>query len=231
MNEPNILIIETATEVCSVAIACGNKLIVEKETQKQNSHSSLINTFIKDVLQKANLKFDDLNAIAISEGPGSYTGLRIGASAAKALAYSLNKPLIAFNTLKSLANGIVSYMTHVDEFQYISTLDARRDELYIAIYDNNLNEILAPTNKILPNKELNDLLLSKQCVIVGNAALKLNDFQEFECQIKSDIINYSAKNAVGIVYTKYLKEDFCDVAYFEPNYIKPFYTTAKKLKL
>lgn len=231
MDEPNILIIETATQVCSVALCNGDKLVAEKETNKENSHSALINGFIHEVLQNANLAYDDLHAIAVSEGPGSYTGLRIGASAAKALAYTLNKPLISYNTLKSLANGIVSKTTHNNKFQYISTLDARRDELYLAIYDNELNEIFEPTNVVLPNSALNDVLLAKKCIIVGNAALKLNDFQDFEGEVKNEEVSYSAKNAINLVSQLYKEQKFADVAYFEPNYIKPFYTTAKKIKL
>jgi len=227
MNHPNILIIETATQVCSVALAAGNTLIALKETQKENSHSALINAFIIEVLKQASLNFEDLNAIAISEGPGSYTGLRIGASAAKALAYSLNVPLIAFNTLKSLAAGIAEKLTHNNHFQYISTIDARRDELYLAIYDHELKELLQPCNMVLPNTHLNELLNIKKCIIVGNAAIKLSDFQEFEHKIKNELINYSASNAVGLVNNLYNLNVIADTAYFEPNYIKPFYSKAQ----
>jgi len=231
MSEPYILIIETATEICSVAVTKGNNLLACKETNKANSHSTLINDFIIEVVEKAELNLNQLHAIAVSEGPGSYTGLRIGASAAKALAYSLNKPLLAFNTLKSLASGIVAHYTHNNQFQYISTIDARRNELYMAIYDHQLNEILSPINYILPNEELNAILTRKKCLIAGNAAMKLNDLQDFECKLVNDEISVSAVNAVQLVNQKFLNQNFSDVAYFEPNYIKPFYTTAKKIKL
>jgi len=227
-SSPLILLIETATTVCSVALARGEQLLSCVETLRENSHSELINGFIEKCLSDAGFTFKDLSAVAVSEGPGSYTGLRIGASAAKAIAYSMNVPLIGYNTLEALAYGLHGKITYSLENRYISTIDARRDEVYIAIYDASLKPLLAPTNLILPDAGLKTITKGAKCWISGNAArktLELNSLQNVNCL---DDITYSAAHGVSLASNLYMESRFMDVAYFEPNYIKPFYTTFNK---
>jgi len=221
----NFISIETATNICSVSVFKNNELLALKESEIMNSHSSNITLFIKDALKTSGLQFVDLSAIAVSAGPGSYTGLRIGTSAAKAIAFSLNIPLIAYNTLKSLVCGLLA--TNKSDCFYGAAIDARRDEVYIAIYDNNLNNILAPQNMILKKGALKHILADKTLIISGNGGEKVRKITKNPSIIYDHFVKCSSKHPIKIIIKKYQSKQFEETAYFEPIYIKPFFTLQK----
>lgn len=224
-----ILCIETATEICSVALINNDKIIAFEHDLSGNSHASKLHLLVENVLQKANIGFNDLNAVAISKGPGSYTGLRVGVSAAKGYCYVLNIPLIAINTLQSLANGYL--MQHPNYSGLICPMiDARRMEVYCAVFDSNLNEILPTQAKIIDEHSFANELAQNEIVFIGNGAEKCNG--KFETQNPKFEIGYvcNATYLSSLAHKAFEQKQFEDVAYFEPYYLKDFVgTVAKKL--
>ena len=212
-----ILNIETATKNCSVSLSNEGKTMVCKEIAEQNfSHAEKLHLFIAEVLAENNLVFSDLSAVAVSQGPGSYTGLRIGVSSAKGLCYALNIPLIAVDTLQLLAKQI-----QIEKGIILPMIDARRMEVFTAFYDKNFNQIRNVQAEIIDENsyaEIDEILH-----LVGDGTEKFkttltNDKFVFH----SNVIYPSAKEMSALSYEKFQKQDFVDVAYFEPFYLKDF---------
>lgn len=213
-----ILLLETATKVCSVALAENGNLISIKELYDEKySHAEKLNLFIEEVLQNANKKFNDLDAIAVSEGPGSYTGLRIGTSSAKGLCYALNIPLIAVNSLQSLAN-LVTEKTDV----IIPLFDAMRMEVYAAAYDSSLNELEKTSAKIIDSNSFENFLANKKVTFVGPGAAKCVDIIQAPNATFNLNLQVSAQGMISSAEKKFNAAQFVDVAYFEPFYLKDF---------
>ncbi len=214
---PYILCIETATTNCSVALSKDGKLIQSKEDYNTSySHAELLHVFIEEVLQQAGVALKELDAIAVSKGPGSYTGLRIGVSAAKGLCYALGIPLIAIPTLTALAhqvqeNGLI-----------IPMLDARRMEVYSAIFDQQHQQQRATQAQILEENSFAEELAATKVYFIGNGVAK---FEEI-CQHPNAVFIAdklpSAKETSVLAAEKYKQKEFEDVAYFEPYYLKDF---------
>ena len=224
-----ILSIETSTTDCSVAISEDGKTMACEKLFLEKSHANLLTLVIESLASHVNIKLNDLNAIAVSKGPGSYTGLRIGVSTAKGLCYALDKPLIAINTLKAMAHEINHY--NVNNYLLCPMIDARRMEVYTALYDCDLNEVQPTSAKILEEDSFHETLDSSNVLFFGNGS---NKFQEL-IQAKSgahfiDAVSPSAFAIGALAYESFVKNDFEDVAYFEPYYLKDFMaTTPKKL--
>lgn len=220
-----ILCIETSTTNCSVAISKNDVLVAIKEDNNAGySHAEKLHVFIKEILEEAKIEKKELSAIVVSKGPGSYTGLRIGVSTTKGLCYALGVPLIAVNTLESMANQVV-----LESDSYIiPMLDARRMEVYTAIYNSAYAEI-KPTSALILNEEsYSSFLNEKACYFIGNGALK---FKELCKHANANFMEEkfpSAKELIKIGYKKYINKQFEDVAYFEPFYLKDFVTTKKQ---
>ena len=223
-----ILQIETATPVCSVAISINGKTIAVKEEKAANIHASSLTLFIAEVMEMAAIKYADLDAVAVSKGPGSYTGLRIGVSTAKGLCFALDKPLIAINTLKMMANG---YLLQHPNFGGLlcPMIDARRMEVFTAVFDHHLNEVENTHAKIVDEKSFVLELQNNYVSFIGDGAEK--------CKVVIDnpnahfhLENYnSAAFMSNLAYAAYQSAEFEDVAYFEPFYLKDFvFTTPKK---
>ena len=220
-----ILNLETATTNCSVCIARGSEILALREDDTPNySHSEQLHVFIKECLEEAGLKTSDLDAVAVSKGPGSYTGLRIGVSAAKGLCYSLDIPLISIPTLKSIASQFNAGKTDY----IIPVLDARRMEVYSAVFDANLNEVRETKAEIIGENAFKKYYVGNTVHILGSGAEKI------ESTLTSSNISYdlnaqpSSKGMVTLSDAKYDLKDFEDVAYFEPYYLKDFMITKKK---
>ena len=211
-----ILNIETSTTVCSVSISENDTLLASKEIDNGYSHAENLHVFIKELLTETNLNPNDLNAVAVSKGPGSYTGLRIGVSSAKGLCYALNIPLISINTLQILANCIENKN---EKYFYCPMLDARRMEVYTAVYDFNLNEDL-PTEALIVDEQSIEKYKKYPSIYFLLSALPNTNF------IKE--VKPSAKNMVNLSYQKIINKQFEDVVYFEPFYLKDFMITSKK---
>ena len=217
---PLILNIETSTTLCSVALAEAGKVISVKEINEGYTHAENLHVFIEEVLEKAGKSVKDINAIAVGSGPGSYTGLRIGVSAAKGLAYALQIPLISVNTLQIMA--AVAIQKEKSDVLFCPMLDARRMEVYTALFDKNLNTIKETTAKILP-EDLSFFTTGKAIAFFGDGMLKCKEIlsQIPQSSFIDDVVPLSGALA-QLSYEKYGKKQFEDVAYFEPFYLKDF---------
>jgi tRNA threonylcarbamoyladenosine biosynthesis protein TsaB len=215
-----ILLIETATASCSIAIAQDEKVLAVKELHEKNIHASQITLFIEDVLKDASLTFKHLNAVAVSKGPGSYTGLRIGVSTAKGICFALDIPMIGISTLEAMASALVS--TSLEREYYCPMIDARRMEVYTAMYDSDLNEIQPVEAKIVDSDSYNEQLTTRKIIFFGDGASKCTEFlANPNATIKTDFIN-SARHLAKLALRRYNSEEFEDLAYFEPYYLKDF---------
>lgn len=222
-----ILNLETATTNCSVSLAKDGALIAIKENNTPNySHSEQLHVFIQNVLEAAALSSSDLDAIAVSKGPGSYTGLRIGVSAAKGLCFSLDIPLVSIETLKSLASE-----SNSDDYDFIiPLLDARRMEVYSKVFDGELNEIRETKAEIIDERSFEAYTSKGEVLLIGSGASKCQELIESPSVSFDTIAVPSAKQMAALSYEKYANDMFEDVAYFEPYYLKDFIIQTKKKK-
>ncbi|MBA2613711.1 MAG: tRNA (adenosine(37)-N6)-threonylcarbamoyltransferase complex dimerization subunit type 1 TsaB [Bacteroidetes bacterium] len=222
-----ILNIETSTTVCSVSISQNGELLSCKEINNGYTHAENLHVFIKEVLHEVSLDISKLNAVAISKGPGSYTGLRIGVSAAKGLAYGLNIPLIALDTLQVMTNSAL--VKEAKGEAYCPMIDARRMEVYTAVYDNTLKQLKKTEALIVDENSIKHFSSFNKICFFGDGMQKC---QEVLGQLKNaefiDNIFPSAKNMCDLSYKKYKEEKFEDVAYLEPFYLKDFLIISKK---
>ena len=218
-----ILNIETTTKNCSVALAKEGKTILCKEIAEEGySHAERLHVFIEEIIKETGITYQDISAIAVSQGPGSYTGLRIGVSAAKGLCFALDIPLIAVDTLQVLAS-----QANVSSGLIIPMLDARRMEVYSAIYTSNFENKREVQAEIITENSFDDL--QDTIYFVGDCAEKCKPVLTKENFIFMDEIKYpSAKDMSFLSYEKHQKNDTVDVAYFEPYYLKDFMMTISK---
>lgn len=213
-----ILCLETATTNCSVGIAINGKIVSLKEdNSKSYSHAEKLHLFINEALEEAGITIADLDAIAISKGPGSYTGLRIGVSAAKGLCFSLDIPLISVPTLDLLA-----YKLKGKTGIFISMLDARRMEVYSSVYDSKINQIRETKAEVLDEQSFIEYLEQSQVHFIGNGVAKFEDICTHTNAVFHKQKFPSAQEMAEIAELKYQKSDIEDVAYFEPYYLKDF---------
>jgi tRNA threonylcarbamoyladenosine biosynthesis protein TsaB len=225
-----ILNIETATTVCSVSLAKDGCILALKEINGDYSHAENLTLFIVDVCKQANLQLSDVDAIAVSKGPGSYTGLRIGVSTAKGLCYSLNKPLIAINTLISMTHDVNSSVggQHPTTL-FCPMIDARRMEVYCAIYDAELKCMKEVAAEIIDENSFSEVLLKNKIVFYGDGAFKCWEvLSKNKNAMFLDKIVPSAKGMVMLSEKAFNEKQFEDVAYFEPFYLKDFVAGKKK---
>ncbi len=225
----HILCIETATEICSVAIAKNGETIALVEDTQGNSHASQLHILVAKALEQSNLQFSDLQAVAVGKGPGSYTGLRVGVSAAKGYCYALQIPLIAINTLQSLANGFWQNNPAYSGL-VCPMIDARRMEVYCALFNQTLHEVLPTQAKIIDEESFIEQLSQNQITFIGNGAAKCQNTIT-SVQAKFDIsVRCNASNLSKLAQEAFTKNTLEDLAYFEPYYLKDFIgTVAKKL--
>ncbi len=221
-----ILNIETATTNCSVSLSFEGETLVLKEDYNNNySHAERLHIYIDDVLKEANIKSSQLDAIAVSKGPGSYTGLRIGVSAAKGLCFALNKPLIAISTLEALAHQV-----NISEGIIVPMLDARRLEVYSAIFDVNYNQIRETQAQLLDATSFISYLDKTKVTFIGNGVAKTKELITHENAIFIEDKLPSANEMSQLAYHKFKINDIEDVAYFEPYYLKDFVALKPKSK-
>ncbi len=213
-----ILNIETSTTNCSVSLSKeGETLVLKEDNNNKYSHAERLHSYIDEVLIKSKIKFSDLDAIAVSKGPGSYTGLRIGVSAAKGLCFAIDKPLISVATLEALAHQI-----KIEEGVIVPMLDARRMEVYSAIFDLNYKQIRDTQAQILEEQSFKDYLEEGKVYFIGNGVEKTKTLISHPNAIFIDNKLPSANEMSLLANNKYKKNDIEDVAYFEPYYLKDF---------
>ncbi len=219
-----LLSIDTSTRGCSVALHGDAGLLANYELQTDRSSSAMLTTLMSSSVKHAGYTLQDLDAIAVAKGPGSYTGLRVGVSTAKGLCYALDKPLIAINTLEAMSLQ-VSYFFSKD-FLFCPMIDARRMEVYASVFDAE-NNIVEPTKAVILDEYSFQALLQKHKVVFfGDGAAKCKPLfeQNQNAFFISEEIRPSAKTVGKLAVTAFEKSDFEDVAGFEPFYLKDFMT-------
>ncbi|MGX5691003.1 tRNA (adenosine(37)-N6)-threonylcarbamoyltransferase complex dimerization subunit type 1 TsaB [Arcticibacter tournemirensis] len=224
-----ILQIETATTSCSVALSRDGNTIAVKELNERNAHASSVTLFIEDVMKAGNYSMKDLDAVSVSMGPGSYTGLRIGVSTAKGLCYALDIPLISVNTLTSMASKMQEqYQTR--DVLFCPMIDARRMEVYTAVFDKAVNALQPVEAKIIDSDSFAELLDQNIVVFFGDGAPKCKAVlgANSNAVFVDDFIN-SAADMSKLAFEKFGQQQFEDVAYFEPYYLKDFIAGGKGL--
>ena len=216
-----ILNIDTAVQTASICLAKNERRIAVEINSSQNDHASWLQPAIVSLLQEHEVQIKDLTAIAVSAGPGSYTGLRVGMATAKGLCYALQVPLILISTLRMMA---VSAIPQKADF-FCPMIDARRMEVFTAVFDGALNEIEAPRNQILSNTCFQNLLEQGQVVFFGNGSIKFKTIVTHPNAFFKNI-DTTAAQMTGLAYEKMNKKDFANLAYSEPFYGKEFYSPA-----
>jgi len=238
MAQALILHIETATDICSVALSEGDRQISLVESGQERSHARLLNPFIRKVLAEGGHVPKDLDAVAVSKGPGSYTGLRIGVSTAKGLAYALEIPLLACGTLENMAHGVMVQPEVIrlaessrERLLLCPMLDARRMEVYAGFYNPDQTLFREVSADIIDELSYRDILDSHQVCFFGNGSGKCKEALEHPNAHFIDDMQPSASFMIDPVMTRYAGKQFEDVAYFEPFYLKDFIATTPRKKV
>jgi tRNA threonylcarbamoyladenosine biosynthesis protein TsaB len=222
-----ILSIETATQVCSVALSANGQLLSLRESSVKNAHSSVLTAFIEECFASTGIKSSEIDAVAVSEGPGSYTGLRIGVATAKGLCYAIDRPLISVPTLQSMAAGMLLSEVVTRHASRVTLLcpmiDARRMEVFSAIFDSDLNEIRETLAEIIDESSFSEILKKHTLLFAGDGAEKCKPYlQENKNSFFKNDFQVSARHMIALAEKKFLSGAFEDIAYFEPYYLKDF---------
>jgi len=224
-----IICLETATNLCSVALIDSAGVISVRESDESKSHASQLTLFIREILNNNGINARDLDGIAVSKGPGSYTGLRIGVSVAKGIAYGTSIPLIGVETTLSMFYGIISekYSSTGPEINtlFCPMLDARRMEVYYAVYDAEGNKIRNITAEIITKETFSEYPASQKIIFFGDGALKCREVIDRKNAIFTSEFMMSASYMYQPVLKAFNNHNFEDVAYFEPLYLKDFITS------
>ncbi|MBD2768707.1 tRNA (adenosine(37)-N6)-threonylcarbamoyltransferase complex dimerization subunit type 1 TsaB [Hymenobacter sp. BT664] len=226
-----LLSLETSSRVCSVALhrIADGSLLGQSELRLDKSHSTHLTVIIDQLLENTGYAITDLSAVAVSDGPGSYTGLRIGGAAAKGLCFALDIPLIAIGTLRALAAQVAAGTAWPENFLFCPMLDARRMEVYAALYSHDGQEVLAPTPLILDANTLAEQLAHHSVLFFGHGAAKFQPL--LGEQPNAGFLTGIEPSAVAVgalAVAAYHQQEFQDVAYYEPFYLKEVYTTTPK---
>lgn len=224
MNNITILHIETATDVCSVALSRGTEIIGLKEEAGGNNHAKHLLPFVDEVLKQSGESMSEINGVAVSIGPGSYTGLRIGVSTAKGIAYTAGIPVMAISTLESIAQGAKALWseTSTETVQIVPMIDARRMEVFTTRFSYDMQSLEEVSAKIVDENTFSDLLSGEKVLFCGNGMPKCREMLSAfsnACFIDAPI---SAKNMLPTALKKWQNNDFENVAYFEPFYLKEY---------
>ena len=224
---PLILNIDTATETASIALA-GEAMAPEVVMNfEQRDHAAWIHDAIAQLMKKAGRALHELDAVAVSEGPGSYTGLRVGMATAKGFCYALGIPLITESTLKIMAYAATEQTTGGEHTLFCPMIDARRMEVFTAVYNKALKEVMAPRALILDEGSFSDLLQERKVIFFGSGSKKFRSLAQSANAAFNDIV-YHAGHLSYLSGLKFEARDFTDAAYAEPAYLKEFYTHTRK---
>jgi len=220
-----IVQIDTALETAIVSLAFKGKLVAEQRSFSQKDHASFLQPAIAKLIKEAGITLQQISAVAVVDGPGSYTGLRVGMASSKGLCYALNKPLVTINSLKLLAATAKSTISNLQENELICPMiDARRMEVFTAVYNANLEIVLAPCAMELSKLSFDSLIKNKKMYFLGNGSTKWAAI----CPEKNGAFVHVDTNSLIIselAWVKYLSESFASIAYAVPTYLKDFYTT------
>jgi len=229
-----LLNIETSTGVCSVALSIDGEVVAIQESFTKNSHAELITIFSQKVVTEAGLKFSDLNAVVVSKGPGSYTGLRIGVSTAKGFCFGLDIPLISIGTLTAMATGMINKLNSFAESNntlFCPMIDARRMEVYTALFSSNMDEVKQTTAKIIDKDSFRDQLSSYKIIFGGDGAAKCKVILDYQPNaVFMEDFHPSAAYLSTIAEQKFRDKEYENTAYFEPYYLKDFVAGIPRVK-
>jgi len=225
-----ILNIETSTEVCSVALACDSTVINFRENIEGQNHAKLLAVYVNEVLEESQISMEQIDSVAVSGGPGSYTGLRIGVSLAKGICYASNLPMIAITSLEAMANQVINNSTNLHLLQtnnvlFCPMIDARRMEVYTSFYDKEGIQIRGIQADILDHQSYYSFLENNTVLFFGNGASKFRDVITHPNALFINGIFTSAKNMVPLAEREFKLNKFVDMAYYEPFYLKDFVAT------
>lgn len=224
-----LLAIETSTPVCSCVLSCDGKILINKENYEGRSHASLVGLFVHEIMEHVRKQDILLDAIAISSGPGSYTGLRIGVSEAKGLSYGLGIPMIAIPTARIMASMM---REKVDEGMLLCPMiDARRMEVYATFFDRSLHVVRETSADIVDGNSYKALLEKQRILFFGNGAEKCRSVITHPNALFVDDVHPLASEMVPLAEEAFAEKTFVDVAYFEPFYLKEFVATIPKNKI
>ncbi len=227
-----ILCLETATPVCSAALCDSKGIISVMESHENKSHATQLTLFIEKLLEEAEIRPSELEAVAVSKGPGSFTGLRIGVSVAKGIAYGASVPLIGIDTTRSMFNGAIT--NAVEKYGTDSTslfcpmIDAKRMEVYYSLFDANGKVIKKISAEVINNGSFSEIPESVKMVFFGDGAGKCHDMTGHKNSVFDNDFMISAAYMYKTVFEEYNSDHFEDVAYFEPFYLKDFITTIQR---
>jgi len=220
-----ILNIDTSTEIASVSIADNGVILASVLNAIQKEHASFLHNAVKDVFSSLSLNINNIDAIAVTNGPGSYTGLRVGMASAKGFCYALNKPLITVGTLNAMATAGLhaAKETAVQSTLFCPMIDARRMEVYTAVFDSNMLEILPACAMVLDENSFKEMLSKNKMLFFGSGAIKWSSICTSE---NAGIINeLEITTAINqLSYKKFINNDFTDLSYSEPLYVKEFFS-------
>lgn len=224
----NILHIETSTNVCSVALTKNGESIFSIYNAEGQNHAAMLSPFIQKAIDRANELQLTIEAIAVSEGPGSYTGLRIGVSTAKGLCYGYDVPLIAIDTLEILCMQVIKNQTIEKNALFCPMIDARRMEVYTAFYSTKIEKLSPTSAEIISENSFSEMLEKHIIYFFGNGSDKCKSIISHpNARFINEIVPL-AENMISPAECKYKNKEFADVAYFEPLYLKEFQTTTSK---
>lgn len=225
-----ILQIDTATEHASICLSKNGTPLLSKVSTDQKNHGSFLQPAIQELMAEYGQKLSDLDAIAVSEGPGSYTGLRVGLASAKGLCYALQKPLIMINTLKIIAVSAIKSIRESPNayaYAYAPMIDARRMEVFTAIYDRNLNTIEVPKAKVLDESSFQSILIEKSIVFSGSGAIKFKSICHHPNALFTNV-QHQSEDMSALAFNALEEKSFANLAYCEPFYLKSFYSPPPK---
>lgn len=226
----NILNIDTSTDVCSVALTSEGEVLEHREDYEGQNHAKVLSTFINDILKYATPRGIKLDAVAVSIGPGSYTGLRIGLSEAKGLCFGMDIPLIGISTLELLTTTVLFKDFWEDNTLFIPMIDARRKEVFTGIYNSGLEKIITPQPMILDENSFQEFS-DRELVVFGNGSDKAKDILNLPNAKFISNIKPEAVNMLALAERAYRNNNFIDIAYSTPDYLKEFQSTTPKNKI
>ena len=225
----NILHIETATRVCSCALSSNGEIVFNRESYEAQSHATLLGVFVEEAVKFSRVNKLQIHAVAVSSGPGSYTGLRIGVSEAKGIAFGLDAKLIAIPTLEIMAKMVSE--TVDSDILLCPMIDARRMEVYTSLYDSSMYQMEPISAKIIDEESFADLLAKHKVAFFGDGAFKCKEVISHTNAIFIPDIHPLASGIIPLSTVSYQNAQFEDIAYFEPFYLKDFVATKPKNKL
>jgi tRNA threonylcarbamoyladenosine biosynthesis protein TsaB len=228
----NLLLIETATMVCSVGISQNGKIVALRESMEFRSHAEMVSVFITEVMKETGLDYAGLHAVAVSKGPGSYTGLRIGVSTAKGICYGADKPLIAIETLAAMTNGYIGENKEklLPTDLFCPMIDARRMEVYCRMSDVSQNVLSETEALIIDNQLFNEKLENHRIWFFGDGAAKCETLISHPNALIVKDFNPSVRFMADMAQQAFDKQQFENVAYFEPFYLKDFVAALPRVK-